>query len=154
MWGLQSIAEEIYNLFWILNFCQPVRVSTDKWARVSWLLCCVPPLSGIFGIDPNFSIPLQNIPKRNGSTFFPSSVGWLLRKCCVHPLSLGSLGLTLRKKWEAQFCRPELVSCYVMAKLWYPNMETWTIQVQICQSFGCYDVSFLHLARLTIPFHG
>ena len=80
MWGLQSIAEEIYNLFWILNFCQPVRVSTDKWARVSWLLCCVPPLSGIFGIDPK-------------DFLFPHK--------------------TFRKGWEAQFCPPGLVGCYV-----------------------------------------
>ena len=151
MWGLQSIAEEIYNLFWILNFCQPVRVSTDKWARVSWLLCCVPvpPLSGIFGIDSPTKMGSTILPARVGwllyvvsilslgslglipkffsfhhkhsqmigSTILSPRVGWLLRQSCVHPLSLGSLKLTLPNRWEAQVCRPELVCCYVVSKL-------------------------------------
>ena len=57
-----------------------MRVSTDKWARVSWLLCCVPPLSGIFGIAPKVFLFHHK---------------------------------TFRKGWEAQFCPPGLVGCYV-----------------------------------------
>ena len=90
-----------------------MRVSTDKWARVSWLLCCVPvpPLSGIFGIDS---------PK---------------------------------KKWEAQFCRPELVGCYMLcpSSLWdlwdwsqsffhsITNIPKWS-EAQFCPPGldGCY----------------
>ena len=99
-----------------------MRVSTDKWARVSWLLCCVQPLAGIFGIDPKvFSFHHKTFPKGSEAQFCPQG-WWVATYSCVHPLSLGSLGLTLPKIWEAQFCRPELVGCYVVAKLWYPNI--------------------------------
>ena len=163
-------------------------MSTDKWARVSWLLCCVPvpPLSGIFGIDS---------PTKMGSTILPARVGWLLYVVSI--LSLGSLGLIPKfffipsqtfpndrkhnfvpQGWmvaTSKLCpsslsgifeidspkqmgstslpaRVGLLLCCVQIMI-SKYMEAWTIQVQISKSFGCYDVFFLYLVRLTIPFH-
>ena len=77
---------------------------------------------GSLGLIPIFFIPLQNVPKRIGSTILPPRVGWLLRKCCVHPLSLGSLGLTLPKNGRHHFAGQS----WLVVMLWSNyDIQTW-----------------------------
>ena len=139
-----------------LELTLPKKNGKHNFAGQSWLvaICCVHPLSGISGIDPKvFFIPSQTFPNDRKHNFVPQ--GWMVATSKLCPSSLSGIFEIDSPKQMGSTSLPArvgLLLCCVQIMI-SKYMEAWTIQVQISKSFGCYDVFFLYLVRLTIPFH-